>query len=74
MPVSLCHCTCSQDSGTRKAALLVQYVDLHNEFVLEKKGKHGAKYLEMFQVFRWATRHSTLIAVLSGLLDPPSLK
>ena len=54
--VSLCHCVCSQDSGTRKAALLVQYVDVHNEFVLEKKGKHGAKYLEMFQVFRWATQ------------------
>ena len=50
--VCVCMYICWQDSGTRKAVLLVHYVDLHNEFVLEKRGKHGAKYLELFQTFR----------------------
>lgn len=38
----------------------MQYVDLHNEFVLEKRGKHGAKYLELFQAFRCVSQHCPL--------------
>ena len=40
-----------QDMGTRKAALLVHYVDLHNDYVHERK-KSGTKFLELFQTFR----------------------
>lgn len=41
----------SQDSGTRKAALLVQYVDLHNDYVHDRR-QHKVKFLELFQSFR----------------------
>jgi len=40
-----------QDSGTRKAALLVQYVDLHNDYVHDRR-QHKTRFLELFQTFR----------------------
>jgi len=39
-----------QDSGTRKAALLVQYVDLHNDYVHDRR-QHKTRFLELFQTF-----------------------
>ena len=41
-----------QDSSVRKAALLVHYVDLHNDYVLDAR-KSKVKFLELFQAFRY---------------------
>ncbi len=40
-----------QDVGTRKAALIVNYVDLHNDYVHDRR-QHKMKFLELFQSFR----------------------
>lgn len=40
-----------KDSGTRKAALLVHYVDLHNDYVHDRR-QNKVKFLELFQTFR----------------------
>ena len=40
-----------QGTGIRKAIALVRYVDLHNEYVLDKR-THSVKYLELFQRFK----------------------
>ena len=41
-----------QDVGVCKAALLVHYVDLHNDYVLDAR-KSKMKFLELFQTFRY---------------------
>jgi uncharacterized protein YegL len=42
---------CFEDAGTRKAVLLVHYVDLHNDYVHDRR-HNKIKFLEMFQSFR----------------------
>ena len=44
-----------QDAGTRKAVLLVHYVDLHNDYVHDCR-RNNMKFLEMFQSFRYSFR------------------
>ena len=54
-----------QDSSVRKAALLVHYVDLHNDYVLDAR-KSKAKFLELFQSFRYSVCSYKLLFMLSS--------